>query len=150
VDPAGAPPAAGFWRRLAAIGYDFMLLLAVWWLIALAYVMSGRALLGDAVLNDRGVVDGGLPLQLLLIGGTVLFFCYFWLRNGQTLGMQAWKLRIESTHAAPLHPRQCLLRCAGAVLSAICFGLGYLWILFDPERRAWHDRLSATRIVRID
>jgi len=26
-------------------------------------------------------------------------------------------------------------------------GLGYFWILIDPEKKAWHDRLSRTRLI---
>jgi len=40
-----------------------------------------------------------------------------------------------------------LIRVAGAYLSALALGLGYLWILLDPDRLSWHDRLSSTRLV---
>jgi len=40
-----------------------------------------------------------------------------------------------------------LRRLAWAVVSWLPLGLGYLWILVDPQRRAWHDRLSGTRVV---
>jgi uncharacterized RDD family membrane protein YckC len=33
------------------------------------------------------------------------------------------------------------------LLSWLPLGLGYFWILFDREGRAWHDRLSRTRVV---
>ena len=31
--------------------------------------------------------------------------------------------------------------CAAA-LSWACLGLGFVWILFDRRKLAWHDRLS--------
>jgi uncharacterized RDD family membrane protein YckC len=40
-----------------------------------------------------------------------------------------------------------LRRLGWALLSLLALGLGFLWILVDPQRRAWHDRLSGTRIV---
>jgi uncharacterized RDD family membrane protein YckC len=38
-------------------------------------------------------------------------------------------------------------RLASALLSLLPLGLGFFWILVDRDRRAWHDRLSRTRIV---
>jgi len=38
-------------------------------------------------------------------------------------------------------------RLGWALVSLLPLGLGFLWILFDPEKRAWHDRLSRTRVV---
>jgi uncharacterized RDD family membrane protein YckC len=35
------------------------------------------------------------------------------------------------------------------LLSWLALGLGWLWILVDPGRRAWHDRLSRTRVVLV-
>ena len=45
--------------------------------------------------------------------------------------------------------RQSLIRCAGAMLSMLALGLGYLWILFDRDGLAWHDRISNTRLVMV-
>jgi uncharacterized RDD family membrane protein YckC len=35
----------------------------------------------------------------------------------------------------------------GKWISAVVFFLGYLWILFDPERQGWHDKLMSTWVV---
>ena len=40
-----------------------------------------------------------------------------------------------------------MIRCLGALLSAACLGLGYLWKLVDRNHRYWHDYLSGTRLV---
>ncbi len=77
----------------------------------------------------------------------MLFFGWFWTRSGQTLGMQAWRLRVQQPDGSPISWRQALVRMGGAVLSALCLGAGYWWLLFDRERRTWHDRLSGTRVV---
>ncbi|HET9121924.1 MAG TPA: RDD family protein, partial [Acidiferrobacteraceae bacterium] len=47
---------------------------------------------------------------------------------------------------APLTLPQTLLRFAAATLSWVLFGLGFLWMLLDPERATWHDRVSRTRL----
>jgi len=43
--------------------------------------------------------------------------------------------------------RDALARYGAAVLSLLPLGLGFWWALVDPDRCAWHDRLSGTRLV---
>jgi uncharacterized RDD family membrane protein YckC len=37
-----------------------------------------------------------------------------------------------------------------ATLSLLAVGLGFIWALFDGERRCWHDIAAGTRFVRMD
>ena len=75
------------------------------------------------------------------------YFGWFWTHGGQTLGMRTWNLRLVSASKHGASWRQALARFTGACLSWLAFGAGFLWILVDPERKAWHDRLSKTTIV---
>jgi uncharacterized RDD family membrane protein YckC len=72
-----------------------------------------------------------------------------WRRGGQTLGMRAWRLRL--VHASGQVPpwRAVLLRYLVAGVSLGAFGLGFLWSLWDPQRRSWHDLASGTRLLRL-
>jgi len=80
---------------------------------------------------------------LIVIG----FFTWFWTHGGQTLGMRAWRLKLLSRDGQAVTLRQALVRLAGALLSLLPAGLGLLWVLIDPQRCAWHDRLSDTRLI---
>jgi uncharacterized RDD family membrane protein YckC len=115
--------------------YDAMIVLALW-LVTL--------FIGVAVHN--GAVVGPL-VQTILFVELFVFFTYFWVWRGQTVGMLAWGLRIETRSGEPMRLNHALLRFIGALLSFVCLGLGYLWILVDPDRRAWPDMLSKTFIV---
>jgi uncharacterized RDD family membrane protein YckC len=42
-----------------------------------------------------------------------------------------------------------LVRALGSLLSLLPFGLGFFWILFDPEKNAWHDHISRTFVVQM-
>ncbi len=42
---------------------------------------------------------------------------------------------------------QCVIRWAGAFLSALPLGLGFFWVVWDKNKRAWHDYLSGTVVV---
>jgi len=138
-----APEPAGLLRRLAAMLYDGLLLLA------LLMVATGLFLPftgGEAIsLRDDPALEFGYRAVLLLL--TVGFFGIFWTRRGQTLGMASWRVRVEREDGALPGWGDALRRLAAAVISWLPLGLGFLWILVDPQRRAWHDRLSRTRVV---
>ncbi len=134
---------AGLLRRCGALLYDLLLLAAVLMVVtALFLPFTG----GEAI------TSAGNPLlewtyRVVLLGTIVLFFGAFWTGRGQTLGMAAWRLRVEREDGGRLTWGDTARRLGTAFLSWLPAGLGYLWILVDPQRRAWHDRLSHTRVI---
>jgi uncharacterized RDD family membrane protein YckC len=143
--PQETLPPPGLLRRLAAVLYDSLLLLALL-MIATALFLPFTG--GEAIDPRR---DPALEwiyravLALLVVG----FFGIFWTRGGQTLGMATWRLRVEHEDGRTLTWADTVRRLAAAALSWLALGLGWLWILVDPQRRAWHDRLSGTRVVLV-
>lgn len=100
------------------------------------------------VAAQRAAAPPGDPwFRLYLVTVTALFFSAFWAR-GETLGLRAWKLRLVGPDGRPPGWSRALLRCGAAILSWLPLGLGFLWVLVDRDRLAWHDRLSGTRLVR--
>ncbi len=100
----------------------------------------------------------GVPLQGLrpvwpyLLGYVAflsLFYAtYFTGATGQTLGKLATGLRVADRQGAPPTYSRALLR---AVLGTLGIGLalaGLAPMLFDPARRAFHDRVFKTRVIR--
>ena len=106
-----------------------------------------QAINNEQVVNEVPILADGPLFQLYLLSVYMAFFCWFWRRNGQTLGMQAWRLQIQDLDGGRISVWQCLKRLLGAMLSALCFGAGYWWMLLDKEQRCWHDRLSQSRVV---
>lgn len=78
------------------------------------------------------------------------FYGWFWTHGGQTLGMRAWKIRVVSLDGAALSWNQAARRYVCAWASLGLLGLGYVWVWIDPDKRAWHDMASGTRLVRED
>jgi len=116
--------------------YDTLLLWAL--LMLTLFALTG--------LNRFEAVHGpGVNAVLFL--EIYLFFACFWMRRGQTLGMLAWRLKIESDIGGPLTLTQATLRFLGGFASLVCLGLGWLWILVDRHKRSWSDLLSASRVV---
>jgi hypothetical protein len=93
------------------------------------------------------VPAGNIVFQLTLLGIAAVFFTGFWSRGGQTLGMRAWRLRVESRSGKGIGAGTSLLRFAGVLVSISVFGLGFLWLLVDRDKLSWHDRLAGTRVV---
>lgn len=141
---APSPVPAGFWRRLASLSYDTLLLLALYMLMAALLLPFAR---GEAITPQD---SAGLTylLRTLLVAVTVFYLGVSWTRSGQTLGMLSWRIRVQRLDGQRLSWRDALVRFGAALLSLAPIGLGFLWMLFDPEKRAWHDRLSGTRVVR--
>jgi uncharacterized RDD family membrane protein YckC len=128
---------AGLFRRLAAMVYDLFLLFALFMLVG--FVGVGIA---------GGEVEHPLfRLTVLLV--PVIFYGYFWRKTGQTLGMLAWRIRVQTPQGEPVNLKQTLLRLLGGLLSWSCLGLGYFWLFFDQDKRTWPDLLSGTQVVVI-
>jgi uncharacterized RDD family membrane protein YckC len=61
--------------------------------------------------------------------------------------MRAWRLRVEARDGGALDWQQAVRRFAAAFLAWLPLGLGVIWLQFDRDKLAWHDRLSDTRVV---
>lgn len=159
---------APLWRRLCAAGYDGLLLIAIWF----------AALLIDVIVRDAlGAPRSALALQLYLFGMGLLFFGWFWVHGGQTLGMRAWKLRVQRTDGYALNWRSAAVRYAAmlvcwttvllplfarlphlrdypntgpvALACALAAASGFAAFVIDRRRRAPHDWLSGSVVVQL-
>lgn len=124
-------------RRLGAILYDSLLVLALMILASLVFI-GVRA--GESV--ESG--DGLYQFVLFLIA--YLFFAVYWSSSGRTLGMQSWRLQLETANGEKPDFARASLRFFAAVISLVPLGLGFWWQLWDRDGLAWHDRLSGTRL----
>jgi uncharacterized RDD family membrane protein YckC len=131
---------ASLLRRLAALCYDSLLLLAIWF-IATAILLPFSS--GEAIPANNPL----LSTYLLFI--SFFFYAWFWRHGGQTLGMRAWRLQLRNLRPGPVTWLQALLRFMVAIPAALLSGLGYLWMLFDKQKLTWHDRYSETCIVQL-
>lgn len=134
-----APMPCELWRRLLAMSYDAVIVIALLMLAtALAMLAGFREM---TALRDPG-------FTLYLAGVCLLYFSLSWHRGGMTLGMRAWRIRIAARDGGLPGWSRCLARFLAAMLSAAPAGAGFFWSLFDARKRAWHDRLSGTFLYR--
>ncbi|CDH75555.1 hypothetical protein PAMH27_1136 [Pseudomonas aeruginosa MH27] len=153
LSPQGDYAPAGLVRRLAAMFYDFLLCVALMMVVTLVYQQGIlRLIYGSEHLRelaDRGALIGDPLLSTLLVFALFGFFAKFWTHNGQTLGMQVWGLRVQNRDGSAISLLQALLRFMIAIASWLCLGLGFLWMLWDKDKRTWHDRYSESQVVRL-
>ena len=134
-----APP--GFFRRLGAMLYDALLLLAILIMVSFPYVwLTGG--------GKQGILVHTL-YQIYLLAISFLFLGGFWVRGGQTLGMRTWSLKLVRNDGGPVTWGIAFKRFLFALISLLCLGLGFFWILYDRDKLAWHDRWSGTKLIRL-
>jgi uncharacterized RDD family membrane protein YckC len=146
-------------RRLLAMVYDFFLLLAILLIASGLYTIITVILTGDFLIHSEiktnDVIHDLQPIDLgwLFIPYLTLiylsFFCYFWIKTGQTLGMASWKIKLISSNNKSINVYHCVVRIFFAIISISCFGLGYLCLLFG-SKKTWHDKLSKTEVIHIN
>jgi uncharacterized RDD family membrane protein YckC len=94
------------------------------------------AVLGVRAAQSMGLLVGA-AYSVLLIGGL-----------GQTVGMLALGIMVIRTDGSKIDYVRAFVRWLGSLLSAIALCLGFLWIAWDPEKQAWHDKIADTYVVK--
>jgi uncharacterized RDD family membrane protein YckC len=77
----------------------------------------------------------------------VIYHVFFLTTAGRTPGKAFMGLRVLTIDGRRLSVRRALLRLAGYLLSALPLYTGFLWVLADDRRQAWHDKLARTYVV---
>jgi uncharacterized RDD family membrane protein YckC len=128
--PSGPPPSqitaamprAGFWIRMAALLLDVLLV---------GFVMS--------LLHPFG----NFHIMVLAIYGAVM-----WKLRGTTVGGIVCDLHVVRLDGRPLDWETAIVRALGCFLSLFVVFLGFIWIAFDYNHQAWHDKIAGTVVVR--
>jgi uncharacterized RDD family membrane protein YckC len=123
-----AQPRAMFRDRLAAFIVDILV-------VAIAATF----------LNAIFDFDGPGPFFPLLL----IYFIVFWTWKQTSFGGVVCQIRLVRTDGMPLSFADALVRSLAGVFSLGVFALGALWILRDPERQAWHDKIAGTYVVKV-
>ena len=96
------------------------------------------------VLDDFARLDGE-AFFILLLG----YHIGFWTWKATTVGGIICQLRVVRVDGAPLMFADALVRGLSSIFSLVVAGLGCLWILKDPDRQAWHDKIAGTYVVKV-
>jgi uncharacterized RDD family membrane protein YckC len=139
----------GFARRAGALLIDsgVILLLAIV-MFALSYIGYK---VGLAAHNQKIGRENAETLAVLFLWGGVglsaAYFVVFHGMNGRTIGKWLLGLRVVGPRQRAVTFRQAFVRWLAAAGFAP-IGLGFLWVLWSREKRAWHDILARTWVIR--
>jgi uncharacterized RDD family membrane protein YckC len=128
-------------RLLASILYDGLLLIAVLFAATFLFLM----LFGSATEPPKRYF---LQVYLWLVAAVYFICC--WLRGGQTLAMQTWRIRLTNHAGGSVSLNQAVMRYVLASLGLLFFGAGFLWAVFDRQGLFLHDRLAGSRLVLVE
>jgi len=135
---------AGFSKRLMALIYDALLVVAILLLAAvLATTFVANVFPGYQQQHPGDLVKQ--PLYLLyLLSWWYGYFAYSWRRGGQTLGMKAWRLKLVNRLPGTLTHWQMLAR----FFAALC-GVGLLLALLHKQKASVQDIVSNTAVEQL-
>jgi uncharacterized RDD family membrane protein YckC len=139
VAPAGARLLGGVIDLALVAGIDFVVVYFTLKICDLPFAQA-LALPMAPLLSFLALLNGGYLSTFVAAGG-------------QTIGKMAAGIRvIPADPGAPPSERvsfgQAVVRAAGYLASALPAGIGFLPAFFGQERRALHDRLADTRVVK--
>ena len=140
---------AGLFARLLAFiidGFVISLIASIF-----SFIIVLIADIDLTLTNQHLSVVSNTTSTVLIITLTFLEFLYFgflWGTYGYTLGMAIFNIKVIRSDETPVGFFRAGLRgTVGYWISGLIFGLGYIWAIFDPERKAWHDKIFDTIVV---
>lgn len=145
-------PPAGFFRRLGALIYDSLIVMAILMMaggviVAILFACEAAGFIDYGQYQDASDLLTSHPIwgpvyTMYLAFVWIYFFVYFWTRAGQTLGMRAWKIIVRNSDGSRITTTQALIR-----LGTSGFGLGNLTVPIDPDKRSFQDMWAKTEVV---
>ena len=140
-------PRANLLKRLGAYIYDLLaltalLMFAVIFALAVIFLFDKVGLIAISSYQDPAsyLAQSSLfsaYLAIVIIG----FYAYFWSKGGQTIGMKAWRLRVQNSDGSNISFTQALIRVATSA-----FGLGNLMALLK-SRNAFQDLWAECEVI---
>jgi uncharacterized RDD family membrane protein YckC len=137
---------AGAVTRLVAFAADVGASWGIFTLSVAAITFAVKLVTGTSIDLTMGALSG-LFVLLAFVVWEFVYFAYQWALSGKTIGMALLGIRVVATTGDPITGRQAVIRTITLPLSFLFFGLGFLGILLNKDRHAWHDRLAKTVVV---
>ena len=151
---ARQPCPAGFFSRLEAFTID-LIILSVVQIVGSALIQTFLRFfrltgLVDTIktILENSAVNLGLSVSLFTLV-VIGYYVFFWSLVGFTPGKAILGLKVVRKDGAKISFWRALLRFFSYWVSAFPLFLGFLWVLWDPKRRAWHDKIAGTQVLYI-
>lgn len=94
------------------------------------------------------ILRGALAQLLSFLIGLGYFTYFEGNPSGQTPGKRALGIRVvDSKTGGSLDFGKAAIRYVGRIVSGLPLFLGYFWMLWDPKKETWHDKIAVTTVV---
>ena len=134
---------AGAVSRFLAYAIDLFASSAVFALALAAISYAVHVIVGRQVSWNRQ----NIVVAIIFVAWEFFYFGYSWAASGRTFGMAVLGVRVVRADGWPIEPWRGAVRALVFPLSFLLFGLGFLGILVQRERRALHDLIAGTAVV---
>ena len=119
----------GFLKNMVICLYDLMLLFSVLFFMSLPWIMITS---GEAITNN-------IFYQFYLLLIILIYYLWFWVNHGQTLGMKSWKTYVVNQNNQTITIRQGMIRILISLVG------GHLLLIFN--KKSLQDIISKTHII---
>ena len=93
-----------------------------------------------------GVLHHSHDLELVVVA---IYGAMMWKLRGATVGSIVFDLRVVRLDGREVDWETAIVRALSCFLSLAVAGLGFIWIAFDANNQAWHDKIAGTVVVRV-
>jgi uncharacterized RDD family membrane protein YckC len=131
---------AGFWIRTCALFIDGIITGSVSVVVFL--------LLRGGSFGTQAFSSAWYTQQIFSLVFGISYYCFFWTSYGATPGKMVLGLKVITPDGGPISLGRALGRYFSVILSSITLLIGFMMAGWDPEKRALHDRLAGTRVIR--
>ncbi len=142
---------AGFWIRFVATIVDSAILSVVMFVLIFAIAIGAgfKAALGGPATLAHVLFGLGSALTIVSLVIPMLYEVIFVGLRGQTPGKILLSLKIIRMDAGEVDYVKAFIRWVGKLVSGFILGIGYLMAAFSTNKRALHDLIAGTRVIRL-
>lgn len=138
---------ASFWVRLLAYVIDAILISVSLSFFASEFVLQLYKEMETNVNSTESLI-ARLKFNLIIFVISAMYHSIFEATPMRgSIGKKLCKLAVVDADGRRLSVLKALIRNFGKLLSSIVFGVGYLAILWDDHKQAWHDKMAKTYVI---
>ncbi len=137
---------ADFGTRAGAILVDALLIALVAGVLAMAFWLATQSL--NFLVSPGAAPFGYYFYRILFVVGVPIYVAVSTAMSGQTVGKQVTGAIVLEPDGHILTIQKSVVRTLAAIISAIPFGLGFLWALWDKDHETWHDKIARTAVYK--
>jgi uncharacterized RDD family membrane protein YckC len=148
VAPAVAVTYAGFWIRFLAVLIDGIILFIVDTILELSVLGTSSTQIAANPADIGAAMSKVGLIWLITLGVQCTYETFFIGKMGATPGKMALGLKVIRADGSPVDYPRAAGRFFAKILSTIILFIGYIMAGFDSQKRALHDMICDTRVIK--